>query len=180
MGSLIEKHKSEEMGLISAIVAAATAQTMVQTDYWNGVDESNTCGSTWEWQDADGNGISVVNATCSGHPTPSSPMLTLTVVLSSLAPTPSLECLPAPLDPPRSDSSLRRPVSTAPATTPPAGMSPPTARPTPTTRHSPAFTSRKTSTITVEARTHGTSRSLVSPLVTLSPSTSRAPTRSPT
>merc|ERR1712035_183425 len=64
MGSLIEKHKSEEMKLISAIVAAATAQQMVQTDYWNGVDESNTCGSTWEWQDADGNGISVVNATC--------------------------------------------------------------------------------------------------------------------
>merc|ERR1712003_84954 len=65
MGISDRKQKSQEMKLISAIVAAATAQTMVQTGQWNGVDESNTCGSTWEWQDADGNGVSVVNATCS-------------------------------------------------------------------------------------------------------------------
>merc|ERR1712193_149192 len=65
MGIFDRKQKSQEMKLISAIVAAATAQTMVMAGQWNGVDESNTCGSTWEWQDADGNGVSVVNATCS-------------------------------------------------------------------------------------------------------------------
>merc|ERR1712157_408385 len=49
MGSLIENknHTLKEMKLISAIVATATA-AVVQTGQWNGVDNDNTCGSTWE------------------------------------------------------------------------------------------------------------------------------------
>merc|ERR1712025_585371 len=66
MGSLIENknHTLKEMKLISAIVATATA-AVVQTGQWNGVDNDNTCGSTWEWQDENGDALSIVNATCS-------------------------------------------------------------------------------------------------------------------
>merc|ERR1712003_259298 len=65
MGSLIENknHTLKEMKLISAIVATATA-AVIQTGQWNGVDNDNTCGSTWEWQDENGDALSIVNATC--------------------------------------------------------------------------------------------------------------------
>jgi|ERR1711953_20580 len=57
-------HTLKEMKLISAIVATATA-AVVQTGQWNGVDNDNTCGATYEWQDANGDVLSLVNATCS-------------------------------------------------------------------------------------------------------------------
>merc|ERR1711953_983551 len=57
-------HTLKEMKLISAIVATATA-AVVQTGQWNGVDNDNTCGATYEWQDANGDVLPLVNATCS-------------------------------------------------------------------------------------------------------------------
>jgi len=65
MGIFDRKQKSQEMKLISAIVATAAASPMTKTGQWNGVDESNTCGMTFEWQDANGDPLSIVNATCS-------------------------------------------------------------------------------------------------------------------
>merc|ERR1711953_460629 len=53
-------HTLKEMKLISAIVATATA-AVVQTGQWNGVDNDNTCGATYEWQDANGDVLSLVN-----------------------------------------------------------------------------------------------------------------------
>merc|ERR1712158_237859 len=182
MGIFDRKQKSQDMKLISAIVATVSASAMTKTGQWNGVDESNTCGMTFEWQDANGDPLSIVNATCSWEADS-----TITFAYGDNGAFVAGSNAVTGFEPGSDGSASVRFFfaqtcvnGTCDNSTCWEFTSPPNCEANPNNGDSPVCTSKRTSTITVEAKQTGTSRSRVPQVDRLSPSNSETVTKSPT